>query len=112
MFRARSTEFLKTSESFQKGVYSVRLEIIGTNIWRCCRLEIDICRAIEISVFAGKFDVEMAAGPAVGDSSSKAEYWRFVREGGDRGVVGRLEDRGGVTAIGEEVGEREEMKGA
>lgn len=50
---------------------------------------------MEISVLIGKLDAETAVGPAVGNSSSRVGYWRFIREGRGRGKVGRLVDRWG-----------------
>ena len=70
----------------------------------------DICRAMEISVFAGIYDAELAVGPVVGNSSCRAESWGFIRESGDRGVVGRLEDRlGSGRTAGEELEEEGEV---
>lgn len=48
---------------------------------------------MEISGFVGIYDPELVVGPLVGNPSCRAEYWGFIRESGDWGVVGRLEDR-------------------
>lgn len=65
---------------------------------------------MEISVLAGKIVAETAVGPVIDISSSKVEYWGFIREGGDWGVVGRLEDRRGSGKMtGEELEEEREI---
>lgn len=73
------------------------LEVIGTSLRHCCCLEIDICRAMEISTGAN-------AEGVLGDSDSGVGIWWLIRAG-DR-EVGRLEDRCGRTR-GEEVEEGE-----